>query len=116
MDNHEIRMAELLSVIAENIKKLRKQKNYSQERLAELAGLHPTYVSHLETCKANPSIAILLMIAEQLGIGIDKLIMPESVYVTDETLKELQIKINTLPDSKRSAISALLKELNTLIS
>ena len=39
---------ELLHIFATNVKQYRMEKNLSQERLAELSGLHRTYISSLE--------------------------------------------------------------------
>ena len=116
MEKHEVKMTELLTVIADNIKSLRKDKRYSQERLAELAGLHPTYVSHLETGKANPTLAILLAVSEILGVSIERLIMPECAFATDEALVGLQKKLEKLDENKKAAVSSIIADLNRLLT
>ncbi|MGA2151090.1 MAG: helix-turn-helix transcriptional regulator, partial [Geobacteraceae bacterium] len=40
---------ELLKLLGERIRTLRKGQEISQERLAELAGLHPVFISKIET-------------------------------------------------------------------
>jgi transcriptional regulator with XRE-family HTH domain len=64
------------SHVAANIRRLRKAKNLSQEKLGELAGLHRTYVSQLERCKANISIDGLERIARILGVNTAELLQP----------------------------------------
>ncbi|MBT4731978.1 helix-turn-helix transcriptional regulator [Candidatus Woesearchaeota archaeon] len=54
---------------------LRKEHNISQEKLAELSGLHRTYISSLEQGFRNPTIATLYSIANALNIDISYLVM-----------------------------------------
>ena len=51
-----------------NLKNLREQKGWSQEKLAEKSGLHRTYISGLERGIRNPTIDILQEVANALGV------------------------------------------------
>jgi len=53
-----------------NVKKYRKAKNISQEKLAELSGLHRTYISAVERGTRSISIKNVQKIADSLGIEI----------------------------------------------
>lgn len=53
--------------LAVNIVRLRKEKGWSQEELADRAGLHRTYISAVERCVRNPTITVVAKIAEALG-------------------------------------------------
>ncbi|TAL88581.1 MAG: XRE family transcriptional regulator [Rhodanobacter sp.] len=64
------------SHIAANIRRRRKTKGLSQEKLGELAELHRTYVSQLERCKTNISIDSLERIARILGVDTAELLQP----------------------------------------
>jgi transcriptional regulator with XRE-family HTH domain len=64
------------SHVAANIRRRRKAKGLSQEKLGELAELHRTYVSQLERCKANISIDGLERIARILGVDAAELLHP----------------------------------------
>lgn len=68
----------LLHVFATNVKAIRLQKNLSQEKLAELAGLHRTYISALERERRNISIDNIQRIAEALDVEASVLFMEES--------------------------------------
>ena len=59
---------DLLHIFSANVKAYRKKKNISQEKLAELAGLHRTYISALERERRNISIDNIQRIAEALEI------------------------------------------------
>jgi transcriptional regulator with XRE-family HTH domain len=56
------------------LKKARKKAKLTQEALAGLANVHPTYISHLENNKKSPTLDTLFRICEALGISASKLI------------------------------------------
>lgn len=60
--------------IALNLKRLRTERGLSQERMAELADFHRTYVSQLERCVTNISIDGLERIAYALGVDVVELL------------------------------------------
>jgi len=63
----------LLKAIGGKIRVIRKSKELSQEKLAELSSLHPTFVSNLENGKLNGSILSYYRIAEALDTPLAKL-------------------------------------------
>lgn len=52
--------------LAANIKRLRKERGWSQEALADESGLDRTYISGLERVTKNPTITVVQRIAESL--------------------------------------------------
>lgn len=64
--------------LALNLKRLRAQKGWSQERFADEAGIHRTYVSDLERAARNPSLTLLDRLAKPLGVSASELIAEES--------------------------------------
>ncbi len=59
---------DLMRCFASNLRKYRLDRGYSQEHLAELAGLHRTYISAIERERRNISIGNIEKIAEALNI------------------------------------------------
>jgi transcriptional regulator with XRE-family HTH domain len=55
-----------LHSIAANIRRLRILKKWTQEQLAEAAGVEPRYVQTLESGRANPTASILISVAAAL--------------------------------------------------
>ncbi|MEP0873533.1 helix-turn-helix domain-containing protein [Trichocoleus desertorum AS-A10] len=55
------------------VRQRRRELDMSQEQLAELAELHRTYISDVETGKVSPSLDNIEKIAKALGISIVKL-------------------------------------------
>jgi transcriptional regulator with XRE-family HTH domain len=55
------------------IRTLRGQKGWSQERLAEKAGIHRTYLGGTETARRSPSLRNIIRIALVLGVPVKEL-------------------------------------------
>lgn len=66
-----------LKRFGERIRELRIKKGLSQEQLAELSGLHRTYISSLELGKRNVSLINIYVLAKALGVTPDKLLKSE---------------------------------------
>ena len=74
----------LLHTLATNVKKYRLQQNLSQEKLAELSGLHRTYISSVEREQRNISIDNISKIATALKID-PYLLLKTSIELSEET-------------------------------
>ena len=61
--------------IRENIKTYRLTQNLSQERLGEIVGVSPDYISLIERGKRLPSLKRLFLIAQALKVEPFKLLM-----------------------------------------
>jgi transcriptional regulator with XRE-family HTH domain len=66
-----------LKHFGQKVRELRTKKGISQEELAELAGLHRTYISSLELGKRNVSLINVFALAKALGVTPDKLLKSE---------------------------------------
>lgn len=55
------------------VRSLRNQVGMSQEKLAELAEIHRTYVSGIERGERNVSLINIMRLANALGVSISKL-------------------------------------------
>ena len=63
-------MVNVKKVFGKNVRYYRESKNLSQEHLAELCGLHRTYISHVECGRRNVSLENITKIANALQIKI----------------------------------------------
>ena len=62
------------SLIGSRVNDLRKSRGISQERLAELADLSTTFISHIERNDEKPSLGALVRLASALGVTVDFLL------------------------------------------
>ena len=60
----------LKSDLAHNLRSIRIEKGFAQERLALEAGVDRTVVSKIERAVTNPSLEILLRLANQLEVEV----------------------------------------------
>lgn len=59
---------DIIHVFGSNVRKYRTQKHLSQERFAELCGLHRTYISDIECFRRSISLDNIQKIADALEI------------------------------------------------
>jgi transcriptional regulator with XRE-family HTH domain len=57
-----------LDAFAANVRRLRKERGLTQERLAELAGLHMTDVARIETQGRDPGVRVVAKLARGLDV------------------------------------------------
>ena len=60
--------------LAVNMKRLRTERGWSQEALADAAGLDRTYISGIERVVRNPTLLVLEKVATALECGYSDLL------------------------------------------
>jgi len=59
--------------LAQAIRRLRKQRQLSQEALGLEAGIHPTWISHIESGRINPTWGNVRRLARALQVSLAEL-------------------------------------------
>jgi transcriptional regulator with XRE-family HTH domain len=62
--------------LADNIKALREARGLSQQQIAKAAGVPRATWTHLESGGANPTLAVLIKVANALQVRLDELLAP----------------------------------------
>ena len=62
-----------LRLFAQRVRMLREEQGISQEKLAERAELHRTYIGMVERLERNPSLVSIHKIANGLGVDVKQL-------------------------------------------
>ena len=70
---------QILRIFDSNVQKYRLRMGISQEKLADLCGLHRTYISDIERCNRNVSLKSVEKISEALGVAVPELFIEEKV-------------------------------------
>lgn len=81
-------MSEIAKIIGKRIRNYRTAKKLSQEKLAELAGCHPTYIGQLERGEKNATLESILKIASALDVPLSRLF---------ENMEEVGLKEASIP-------------------
>ena len=68
---------DILKAFGARIRGLRQTRGLSQEKLAEIADLHRTYISSLELGERNVSLKNIQALADALGVSLEDLFKAE---------------------------------------
>lgn len=79
MENSEL-IKRNMYIIGQTVKKLRRQKKWSQEYLSFMSGLDRTYIGGLERGERNATIGTLTTISKALNITLFQLVEEASKY------------------------------------
>ncbi|KAA6333459.1 HTH-type transcriptional regulator SinR [termite gut metagenome] len=72
---HTMNSRNILEIFGENVQKYRKEQQLSQEKLAEIAGVHRTYIGMIERAEKNITLRNMEKIAKALKVEIKDLLM-----------------------------------------
>ena len=64
----------ITQILAENIRAFRKERNISQEELAEICKLHRTYGGSVERGERNVTLSTLEAFSSALGVSVAQLL------------------------------------------
>ncbi|HSN29386.1 MAG TPA: helix-turn-helix transcriptional regulator, partial [Kofleriaceae bacterium] len=83
--------------LAENMRGIREARGLSQEQIAKIAGIPRATWTHLESGAANPTLAVLVKVANALQIRLDELL------ATPRQTTRL-LRADELPSRQRGAV------------
>ena len=82
MDKDGARRSEVMQLIGDKVRKYRRQKGLSQERLGELVGFSQSKISKIENDDWD-SMSDLRLIAKALGVRIEELVNLNFLRISD---------------------------------
>jgi transcriptional regulator with XRE-family HTH domain len=69
---------QILRLLAQRIKSLRRAKGWTQEEFAERAAMQRSYLADLELGRRNPSVRTLVKVANAFGVPVRALLDDET--------------------------------------
>ena len=69
-------MEDLRRAVARNLRRIRHESGFSQEELADRAGVDRSYISLLENAEYNASVAMLGKLGKALGVEPSAFLAP----------------------------------------
>jgi len=109
MDKKENEM-EFLRLVGQRMRDARKAVGMSQERLAEMASISPTFVSHLES-GTNASICVYRRLAAALRMSLVQFLDVNEKRIAPDPLMKTIGEIKALPAKEQKMILAAIKGL-----
>lgn len=91
-------MSEIAKRVGQRIRNYRTQYGISQEKLAEIAGCHPTYIGQLERGEKNATVESLEKISTALQISLSTLF--EKIDGISESTANIPLKCYELIAAK----------------
>lgn len=91
-------MSEIAKAIGQRIRNYRTQLGFSQEKLAELSGCHPTYIGQLERGEKNATLESVEKISSALQITLSTLF--EKIDNISESTRNIPLECYDLIASK----------------
>lgn len=107
-------MENITVTFGKRVRNLRTNKKLSQERLAELSGLHATYIGQIERGEKSPTLESIYKLSKGLQISLEELFKnmagenSETIYA-DEIYNEML----TLPQEKQKKVLQMIQQMMT---
>lgn len=104
--------------LAENIKKLREDKNLMQKEVAAEIGLKPAHYNKIEKGLVEPSVEVLDKLAAFYGISIDDIVhfsnaTPKAVTMEDKSSAEQIRLLAQLNEKDKSIVMNIIDTMLT---
>lgn len=100
-------------IFGKRVKNIRMSKNLSQEKLAELSGLHSTYIGQIERGEKNPTIESIYKISVGLDISLSDFFKNVSKKSVKNYADEIYNEMLSLSVKKQKKIYDIIKEIIT---
>ncbi len=100
---------------AKNLKKLRKSRKLTQEKLAELVGVDFRYISFLENAKSFPSCDLIEKLAAALNIDSSEFFKFDDNFSRNELESKIIESIKLLDDKNLKLLYEITKSMNSFI-
>ncbi len=101
-----------LTLLSNRIKELRKSKNYTQDKFAELIEVDAKHLSRIECGKTQPSLNLLKKISTVLQIEISELFKIQHFKTKEELIKEINTKLENSDLNKIKLFYKILNDIN----
>ena len=84
-------MHDTMKQIGKRLRALRKSHKYTQEQVAEKAGINSTYYGRVERGEANISLELLIPLARSLEVSLSELLDIESEKSKEQVIKDFTL-------------------------
>lgn len=105
-------MVKVQDAFGKRLREIRRRRDMTQERLAELSGLSIQYIGEIERGKRNPSLTSIETLASALDMSVADLFDLETFQVTNDEMKTKLIdQINRADDEQLRILYAISRAI-----
>lgn len=97
-------------ILGNAIRSARIEHKLSQEELAEIVGITPTHLKHIESEHRKPSIEVLFRLAKTLHLSIDNILF-DSRDLRREKIQELENLLTLCSEKELQIVCDLIHSL-----
>lgn len=102
--------------LGNRIRKLRKNKKITQEKMAEQIGLTSAQIYNIESAKSRPSVESLINMSDVLKVPVDELLFGYIRYTNEDPYeKELSDIISDCSNNEKHVIVESSRTLRNLL-
>ena len=97
-------------IIGNRIREIRKSRKLTQAQLAEMSGIEPSNISHIERAATKLSLPTLINISNALGVTLDEIVydnLKKSAHVSSSLINDL------LEDCTAEELKAIAEVIKT---
>lgn len=76
-------MSEIAEIVGQNIRQLRKQSGWTQEKLAEKAGISVPFMTQIELARKTASLDVIESIAKAFDVSYERLFKSNAIENKD---------------------------------
>ena len=84
-------MSEIAKTVGQRIRSYRLQLGFSQEKVAELSGCHPTYIGQVERGEKNATLESIEKIAAAIEVPLSKLLQIYRIILELDKYKDIHM-------------------------
>ncbi|MDD2981711.1 MAG: helix-turn-helix transcriptional regulator [Hespellia sp.] len=101
----------IVTGLGKNIKKCREKAGLTQEKLAEMVGISPNYLSALEREAKVPAVDTFVRILNVIGLPLDEMLEGILQTETKTHCSRLEKRIGNLPLHKQRKVYRIIDEI-----
>lgn len=105
-------MDEVLKNMGQELRNARKERNMTQQQLADYTNHGLRHIQRIELGKVNPTFEMLYVLVHELGISADPLFFPDMAD-SEKEMRHIQAKLNACTEEERRIIIQTMDYLAT---
>ena len=108
-------MSDIKEIFGQRVRYYRKKAGISQEQLAELCDLHPTYIGQLERGEKNASLETIMRVSAGLNISPEILFEKIGVEINETFPQKIYNLVLSVSDDKQKELYEIVKRICSIM-